>query len=624
MSSLKGEEANILRVDLSTGDIKSEQIDNVTLRKYIGGYALGAKFLYDEVPPESNWSDPDNRLMFLAGVLTGTPIPGSGGITICTKGALTGGAAATQAQGIVGVTLKRCGYLGIIINGMSDRWTYLVIDEDGNARLEDADHLLGKDTWDTVDMINADLKKKESDVSVLSIGPAGENLVRWSGIVIDRGHAAMHNGVGAVMGSKRLKAIAIIRGKRQVAIKENQKIRNIAQNILKTVKSEKGGVYYYGTLNGVHRNYETGTLPVKNYNTSIWDISEEQYAKFSGPYMHENFQPKRVRPCWACPNKHCQMMTITEGPYKGMTFEEPEYEQMSALSSNLGINDVESVIMLGDIIDRLGLDVNESGWTCACVMECFEKGILTAKDLDGLEMKWGNVEAVRQLIFKIARREGIGDMLAEGVQRAVKKIGGGADAIGIYTLKSNTPRSHDHRARWHEMFDTCVSESGALESDLVKRNDVTQFGLPEKRHPFDPDYVARAKAKTSGAMQLEDSVVTCRFNTRMNVRLLTEAISAVMGWDFSFDEGMQVGRRAVNTMRAFNILCGITGDLDRPSVRYGSTPKDGLAKDQGIEPHFGRMVKTYYELMGWDETGRPLPNTLIELELDHIVSDLWD
>jgi len=613
----------ILRINLSTGNIKYEPIDDETLRKYIGGYALGAKLLYDEVPPGLNWSDPDNRLMFLAGVLTGTPIPGSGGITICTKGALTGGAAATQAQGIIGVNLKRCGYLGIIINGVSDRWTHLVIDEDGNARLENADHLLGKDTWDTVDMITGDLKKKENDVSILCIGPAGEKLVRWSGIVIDRGHAAMHNGVGAVMGSKKLKAVTITRGRHTVTVKETKKIQNITQNILKTVKAEKGGIFYYGTLNGVHRNYEAGTLPVKNYNTNIWDISEEQYAKFSGPYMHDNFQPKRVRPCWACPNKHCQMMTITEGPYKGMTFEEPEYEQMSALSSNLGINDVVSVIMLGDIIDRLGLDVNEAGWTCACVMECFEKGILTANDLDGLEMRWGNVEAVRQLIFKIAKREGIGDMLAEGVQRAVHIIGDGADSIGIYTLKSNTPRSHDHRARWHEMFDTCVSESGALESDLVSRNDITPFGVLD-RDPFDPDWVARAKAKTSGAMQLEDSAITCRFNTRMNVHLLTEAISAVMGWNFSFDEGIRVGRRAVNTMRAYNIRSGITGKNDRPSRRYASTPKDGPAKGQSIESHFDRMVNTYYTLMGWNEQGIPLPNTLRELDLETITSDLQD
>jgi aldehyde:ferredoxin oxidoreductase len=562
--------------------------------------------------------------MFLAGVLTGTSMPGAGGVTVCAKGAMTGGAAATQAQGNFGVNLKRCGYLGIVFQGASDQWTYLLIDEQGNARLEDATHLVGKDTWETVEALCAELDKSETELSVFAIGPAGENLVRFAGVVSDKGHCAMHNGVGAVMGSKKLKAVAVMRGKQRVAMSDRAKAKQIYDDFMEPVKANKTGIHYYGTLAGIQRNYESANLPVKNYTTNVWDIPEEQYAKFTGPYFHEHFEPRRVKVCWGCPNAHCQMMTITEGPYAGMEVEEPEYEQVSAFSANLGINEVGSVMMLGNLIDRLGMDTNEAGWVCGFVMECFDRGILTPEKTDGLEVRWGDVEATVELLHKIARREGIGDVLAQGVRLAARKIGAGAEEIGIYTLKGATPRGHDHRARWHEMFDHCVSESGALENSMISRIDFTLFGLPEKIHPYDPDMIAKAEAKMKGAMQLEDSAVTCRFNTNMNVDLLSQAISAVTGWDFTFDEGMQVGRRAVNTMRAFNIRQGLTADLDRPSPRYGSTPQDGLAQGQSIAPHFARMVQIYYERMGWDKNGKPLPETLQALGLTDVVSELWE
>jgi aldehyde:ferredoxin oxidoreductase len=615
--------AKVLKVDLSSGRFGVDELDAATLRKYIGGYALGAKYLYEEVPASAKWSDPENRLMFLPGVLTGTAMPGAGGVTVCAKGAMTGGAAATQAQGDFGAFLKRCGFLGVVLHGASNRWTYLVVDENGKAQLRDAEHLLGKDTWETVDAIVADLGKREREISVFCIGPGGENLVRWAAVIGDKGHVAAHNGVGAVMGSKKLKAVVAVRGKTSIPVKDAEKVREIGQKLMEPVKANQTGVHYYGTLAGVHRNYVAGTLPVKNYTTSVWDIPEEQYQKFTGPYIYEHFNAERDRPCWACSNRHCQAMTFPEGPYAGLEAEEPEYEQISAFSASLAINEVEPVVMLGNLADRLGLDVNETGWICSFVMECFDKGILTSKETDGLEVRWGDVQATRELILKIARREGIGDILAEGVRLASQEIGRGAQEIGIYTMKGAIPRGHDHRARWAEMFDTCVSESGALENSMLAGIDLTQFGLPAKVHPYDPDMLAQAESIMKGAMQLEDSAVTCRFNTNMNVVALSQAISAVTGWDFTFDEGMQVGRRAVHTMRAFNIRSGLTADMDRPSPRYGSTPVDGPAQGQSIAPHFEKMLQLYYQGMGWDETGKPLPETLRAFGLEKIVSDLW-
>jgi len=614
--------ARIMRVDLSSGDTTLENIDEATLRTHVGGCALGAKYLYDEVPTDVEFSDPSNRLMIFTGPLGGTAIPGSGGITVCAKGALTGGAASTQGQGSFGAFMRFAGLMGLVFQGSCEGWTYLLIDEDGNPELRDAAHLVGKDTWETVDALSDELGRSERELSILSVGPAGENLVRWAAVMGDRGHAAGHNGVGAVMGSKKLKAAVIVRGRKTVPINDRDKLTEIARGVVESLVANEGGTHYYGTLNGVQGNYARGNLPILNYGTSVWDVADEEFEKFSGPYMHEHFEPERSHPCWACPNSHCQMMKVTEGPYAGTAVEEPEYEQMSAFSANLGISEIGSVMMLSNMVDRMGLDTNEAGWACSCVMECFEKGILTGEDTGGLEIIWGNADAARQLLHKIAHREDVGDTFAEGVRRAVQAIGKGAEEIGVYTLKGGTPRGHDHRSRWTELFDTCVSESGALENTLMVA-DITQFGLPANVDPFDPDMLARAEARMKGAMQFEDSMVTCRFNTRMNVQLLVEALSAATGWDFTFDEAMQVGRRAVNTMRAFNIRAGLTADSERPSPRYGSTPTDGPAEGKAILPHFDKMLRDYYRLMGWDESGKPLPETLADLQLEGVSTDLW-
>ena len=619
--NVEGYTAQILRVDLSNREITREEVDEPTLRKYVGGCALGAKYLYDEVPIGIEFSDSRNRLMILTGPLGGTQIPGSGGVTVCAKGAMTGGVASTQAQGSLGAFLKRCGLTGIICQSVSDKWTYLLIDEDGSAELRDAEHLVGKDTWETVDALTAELGKSEREVAIMSIGPAGENLVRWASVMGDRGHAAAHNGVGAVMGSKKLKAVVVAKSKKAVPVNDRKQLAEISKTFLESLIAAQGGIHYYGTLNGVHGNYARGHLPIKNYTTNVWDISEDEFETFGGRYIHEHFRPERSHPCWACPNRHCQMLTIPEGPYAGMVIEEPEYEQFSAFSANLGITDVSAVMMLSGTVDRLGMDCNEAGWVLAAAMEFFEKGILTGEDTDGLEMIWGNAEATRDLLYRIARREGIGDMLAEGIRQASHTIGHGAEEMAVYTVKGGTPRGHDHRSRWTEMFDSCVSESGALENTPMV-GDLTQFGLPEETDPFDPDMLARMEGKMKGAMQFEDSLVTCRFNTRMDVKLLAKALSAATGWDFTFEEAMQVGRRAVNTMRAFNIRNGITPDLERPSPRYGSTPTDGPAQGKSILPHFDKMLRDYYELMGWDENGYPLPETLEGLGLEKIAADL--
>jgi aldehyde:ferredoxin oxidoreductase len=247
-------------------------------------------------------------------------------------------------------------------------------------------------------------------------------------------------------------------------------------------------------------------------------------------------------------------------------------------------------------------------------MECYEKGLLTKQDTNGLEMTWGNAEATKAMLNLITRREGFGDILAEGVMRAAQRIGGEAANLAVYTKKGDTPRSHDHRVRRWEMFDTCVSNTGTLENTLP--------GLGPT--PDKWEELSTTEAKTKSQMLVEDSMVTCRFNTRMNLELLSQAVSAVTGWDFTWQEAVNVGYRIANLLRAFNIRHGLTAGLDSPSPRYGSAPPDGPWKGVDMMPYWDRMLRNYYREMGWDEeTSKPLPETLRKYGLDYVTKDLW-
>lgn len=612
MSDFCGYAGKFLRLDLANEKTTDVIFDEETLKKYIGGTGIGAKILYEEVPPEIDWSNPENRLIFASGPLGGTRIGGSGTFSLVTKGALTNGATAVQANGLFGAYIKFCGYDGVIVQGAARRWLYLYIN-DGKAELREASHLLGSDTYETVDLLSRELRKKERQLSVVSIGPAGENLVRFAGVFAEKGHSASHNGPGAVMGSKKLKAIAVSRGKKTVKVKDRDKLAKVADELYQNVKT------WTGTLKWVYLWHKSGNgaLPIRNYLTNIWNISKNEIERFSEEYIRKTFQPK-PNPCWACRLTHSTMMKITEGPYEGMIVEGPEYEQLAAWGPVIDLKDIFGAIMLSGLTDRLGLENNEAGWLIGWVMECFEKGFLTKDQLDGLEMHWGNVGGVRQLLHMIAHRQGVGDLLAEGVMRASQRIGGEAAKCAIYTAKGNTPRGHDHRTRWFEMFDTCVSNTGTMETGYV------YSGGAELHGPGYPIEAYTAEADAKGMMVFEDSLVICRFNSLTNLVLESEAVSAVTGWDLTPEEAKRAGLRAVNLMKAFNLRAGITRELDRPSTRYRSTPVDGPSKGKNILPYWEKMLNNYYRLMGWDaETGKPLPETLQKLCLEHIIKDLW-
>jgi aldehyde:ferredoxin oxidoreductase len=311
-------------------------------------------------------------------------------------------------------------------------------------------------------------------------------------------------------------------------------------------------------------------------------------------------------------------MKITEGPYRGFEGEEPEYECMAAFGSQIGNTDAGAALMLDTTTSRLGLDANESGWIIGWVMECYEKGILTKEDTDGLEMNWGNVEATVRVLHKIAGREGFGSILAEGVKRASEGMGGEAAKMGVYTMKGASPRGHDDRGRWTEMFDTCLSNTSTIESTTGR------FYLPGEAiganpNPnfFSPEDVVEWVAKYNGWQMFLDSLGICRFTVRDQWRQLIDTFNAITGWNWKLWDAMHMGRRVVNTLRIFNLRHGLNPALEVPSARYGSAPIDGPCKDIGIGEHWNRMVRKYRSLMGWEpETGKPLPETLRKLDLE--------
>jgi aldehyde:ferredoxin oxidoreductase len=609
----------ILRVDLSRRKTTLQSPDAAVLRKFVGGATLGIKYLYDEVPASVNWNDPENRLYIFSGPLGGTRVSGSGSICIVSKGALTNGVASTQANGFFGAFLRFAGYDGIVLQGAADKWVYLYI-HDNTVEIRDAGHLLGKDTFEIEEFLKADLG--ENNLSVLSIGPAGEHMVRFASICTDMGHIAAHNGVGAVMGSKKVKAIVIKRGPNATPFYDKEGLSRSAKEINDNMLVDMfyKGTAADGTIPAIAIGTKVGFVPVKNYTSNVNFMTAEKLDTYSVKNVRLKFKEK-PSPCWACASTHCHKGEVPDGKYAGRILEEPEYEGLASCSMLVGIDDVTTSMVLANQIDRLGMDTNESGWVMSWVMECYQKGFLTKEDTDGLEMTWGNGEAVMAMLHKIANREGFGNLLAEGVMRAARYIGGETTQFAIHSLKGNTPRSHDHRMVWLEMFDTCVSNTGTLEAH--NKAPYKQLGMPPTFDVFDPLAVSTVDAKIKGAMVFEDSMVTCRYRTATALDLLSKAINAATGWDMDFQESMTVGRRAVNLARVYNLRAGIGAELDAPSTRYGSTLTDGIGAGRGIMPHWNKMIRNYYNIMGWDEaTGVPLPKTLTDLGLDFVIPDL--
>ena len=417
------------------------------------------------------------------------------------------------------------------------------------------------------------------------------------------------------MGSKKLKCMSVTKGQMKPRVVDMERLLLAAKKLAEVSKEVDPGMMLYGTNAGIAPLSAMGAVPIRNYQTNVFPENNT----FVPDYLRSHFKSKPAA-CWACAIAHCRMMEVTEGPYTGFYGEEPEYEGNAEMGPLIGLNEPGSTVMLCNLVDRLGLDINESGYMIAWLMECYEKGLLQKSDLDGVDMRWGDAEAVVTMLKKIASRDGCGDSFADGVKRSAERVGGEAQDCAVYTLKGASPRGHDHRGHWMEFIDTCLSNTGTIETGghlFTPPN----LGLDRVKDRFDPIAMSTMNALLNGGRSLEDSLGICRLCTP-NLALTLECMNAVTGWEWDIEAAREFGLRNVNLMRMFNYRHGLTKEMEAPSLRYSSTPVDGPAEGIGIRAHWDAIRDNYYEQMGWDvATGRPLPETLKRFELDYVLSE---
>lgn len=617
-----GYAGRILRVDLTNERSWVQTMTPEECRRNIGAVGFGSQILWDEVPGNVNWNDPENRLILASGPLAGTPIWGTGSLTVVTKGALTNGATVTNAQGFFGANLKYSGYDAIVLQGQAKEWVYLYIKDDV-VELRDASKLRGLDTWETQETLQEEYGLPGHLMSVYGIGPAGENLVKWAIIAGDYGHVASKNGVGAVMGSKRVKCVAIARGTKAVPVHDPAGLFRAADMISHDLMNSPSTInmYRYGTLGGVYMSVQNGTVPTKNYTTNIYpdpDRLEEM-----APQNLRSLFPHRGHQCNGCGMKgHCHIVVVPSGEHKGRLVDEPEYEGLSGCGPQLGCVDPVAVTWLNTQVDKAGVDVNEFGWVIGWVMECYEKGYFTKEMLGGVEAKWGDAEAANKLLQMIANREGFGNVLADGVRDAARSVGGAAGECAVYIAKGASPRGHDHRARWSEMLDATMGNSGTIESGPPVHPE--EFGIQPGFNGFDPEVVGTVTAALLGRRHFEDSLGSCMFTTRTYLESVCRALNAVTGWNYTKEEALAFGKRCSALMRLFNLRSGIGLDVEKPSERYWSTPVDGPAAGQSAKENWETMANAYYQAMGYDrETGKPFPDTLRRLDMAEFIPQVW-
>ncbi len=615
----------LLRINLTKGTFTEVKIDAQTLRDFIGGVGLGIKILYDEVSSQVKPCDPENRLIFLTGPLTGTLVPGSGSFEVISKSPLTGFVGSGQANGHLGARLKRAGYDGIIFEGKSPKWVYLHIRNEVPV-IKDASSLLGKTTYETKDLLSKVHKEEGSPpVSVASIGPAGEKGVKFAAIMSDFGHAVASGGLGAVMGSKNLKAL-VVQGNFKVPIDEEERnrIRQLCREWTEKASATGAGAVYskWGTQ-GLFPNYwKMGWVPIKNLTTTVFP----EAGQFDPKYLREQaFKRVKKTPCHACTYNHCQAIEIVDGPYKGIVMDDPEYEDLAGWGPNVGVTDPRAAAMLTYTNDCWGMDLKECSFTISLVMECFEKGLITKKETGGIDLSWGNVDGILQLMEKIAFREGFGDLLADGVKQAADRIGREAPQYAVYAKRGFAPHIHDPRSRWGTIFGEAISETGSIDGlDLTTRN-YEDLGVKEPT-PDPNEKVAFAQARTGPYRHLEDSIMNCFFFDRGPgvLPIMVDVVNAITGFGYSVEEFLKTGDRITNLLRAFNIREGLVPDDDSLSPRLMTAPLDGPQKGKSFAVTFSKVLRTYYREKGWDEsTGKPLPETLRKLNLADVIKDIW-
>jgi len=607
---MNGYGGRILRVNLTNGTVTKEPTPPDVARDFIGGRGFGIYFLLKEVPKGADPLGPENKLIISSGPISGLMIPGSGKCDWTTKAPLTGGYASASMGGHFTAEMRYAGLDSIILEGISPKPVYLFIDDD-KIELRDASDLWGKATF----AVEKQFKEKlgeEFQVAVIGVG--GENLVPYACINHDYGRQAGRGGVGAVMGSKKVKAI-VVHGTKSIPVADMDAYRKAGMALYKACKDSEGLKDWtrYGTTIVVSWCDEVGALPTRNFSAGSFEDGKNLY----GPVMREKIVITD-KGCFGCPSP-CGKYSRNK-KYNSYV-EGPEYETIGLMGSNLGIDDIEAVAQANLLCDDLGIDTISAGNAIGWAMECYEKGIFTKKDTDGLDLKFGNVEATFTLIEKIARREGLGALLAEGVKRASKKVGKGSEkfAIQVKGMEQSAYATHNATAMLLAYM-TC--DVGAHHN----RSWAITYDLQVGREKVVPEKVARV-IWLQNFRPMFDVLGGCRLQwveLGIDRDLYVPALEAITGIHRSWEDLDKVGERIWNLTRLFwvreNEGFGRAWDMPAPRF-YEEAPKTGATKGQITKiEDVNRLLDMYYEQRGWTSDGLPKPETIESLGLKAMVA----
>lgn len=624
-------DANILDINLSTKEIKKRLLDGETYRKYPGGSSLGVYLLMQEMDPKADALSPENPLIFSVSPLTGLPMSGLSRVVVTTKSPLTGTIGDSQAGGYFPVHIKGNGYDSIVIKGKSEKPVYLYIDGD-NIEIKDAEGIWGLVTGEAEVAIRKDLN--EENVEIAQIGPGGEQLINYACILNMCNRANGRNGTGAVMGSKNLKAIVVKKKKAQKAYdKENFKKLSTSVKQKLDKNESVAGLGKYGTDGDLESFSDEGFLPTNNWTTGYFP---EGAKNITGETMYDTVLKERDT-CFSCAVR-CKRVVEIPGRVDPI-YGGPEYETAATFGSYCGVGDLADICEANQLCNMYGLDTISCGATIAFAMECFEKGLLTLEDTGGIELTFGNGTAMLKVIHLIAKREGIGGLLAKGSKKAAEIIGGEAEdffmgvkgqefpahmpqykpAVGmVYAVN---PFGADHQSSEHDPF-------LVMPADSQERINIAKIGTTrgyEDPFAIDDDKV-RFAFDSQCFFSTLDTLCLCQFVWGPSWELygpseMVELCKYGIGWDTSVFELMRVGERRINMMRQFNAIAGFSKKDDKLPKRIFEPMPDGASKGITLdEGKFKEAINRYYEFAGWDiETGNPTEATLRKLSLDWMI-----
>jgi aldehyde:ferredoxin oxidoreductase len=583
----------ILRIDLSSGKVSKERLDMAMLRDYIGARGLGSKIFADEVAPNVDPLAPENKVIFMTGPLTGTLATSGGRYNVITKGPLNGTIAASNSGGTFGPELKFAGYDGIIIEGKSEKPVYLWVNDE-QVEIRSAEEVWGKNVIDTTDMLKA---ATDEEAKVACIGPAGENLVKFAGIMNEYNRAAGRSGVGAVLGSKKLKAV-VVRGTGGIKVARPDLFMETvtdARNKLRNHPVTGQGLAAYGTNILVNILNAHGGLPVNNFSEAAIFADAE---KISGEYQAEKYLV-RNKGCFGCTIGCGRVSRISKGKFKG-SGEGPEYEATWAFGSNLGINNFEAISKANYLCNELGMDPITMGGTLSCAVEMYQKNIIPYTDVE-VPLAWADGDMLVEMVKKTAYREGFGNELAEGSYRLAEKYG--HPELSMTAKKQELP-AYDPRGQQGIGLEYATSNRGGCHV----RGYMTSpeiLGIPEKVDPDTTEGKPGLLKIFQDLTALCDSSGICLFTTfAIGLPEIAQQIRTATGIDLSDEEFLLAGERIWNLERLFNLQAGFSKKDDTLPPRLLQEPmKDGPHKGRVLE--LDKMLPEYYKLRGWDDEGIP-------------------